>query len=155
MSFMNIPIEATAALKARHRREMGELDYKRNVLLLRNKGIKQKTIASMLGVAQPTVQRLLQRAESIKMPTKGFSGADPYEICERYAADLINREELVDELTRWEYIPRTSTADQLDDLVVNAPGSIADLERALRKGLIDDALFDEVADQVDERAAGA
>ncbi|MBN9612387.1 MAG: hypothetical protein J0H64_02785, partial [Actinobacteria bacterium] len=67
------------------------------------------------------------------------------------AADLIDRAQLVDELTRWEYRPRAHTMDLLDDLIVHEPGSPADLERALRRGLIDDELFDEVADLLEER----
>ncbi|MCA0253342.1 MAG: hypothetical protein LCH76_13860 [Actinobacteria bacterium] len=155
MAITDVPMEAVAARKARYRREMGDLDYRRNVLRLKRRGVTQTAIARMIDVAQPTVHKLLQRASSVTMPVEGFSGADPYEICQRYAADLIDRAQLIDELTRWEYAPQARTADLLDDLIVNEPGSIADLERALRRGLIDDALFDEVADRIEERTRSA
>lgn len=152
MAITEMPVEAMAARKARYRREMGDLDYRRSVLRLRRSGATQTAIARMIDVAQPTVHKLLQRASSVTMPAEGFSGADPYEICQRYAADLIDRAQLVDELTRWEYAPQARTAGPLEDLLVNEPGSLADLERALRRGLIDEALFDEVADRIEERA---
>lgn len=154
MAIMDIPVEAVAARKARYRREMGDLDYKRSIVRLKNVGVTQTAIARMVDVAQPTVQKLLARAASITMPAPGFSGADPFEICERYAADLIDRAQLLDELTRWEYAPRAQTTDPLDDLIVNTPGSIADLERALRRGLIDEDTFYEVVERIEARMAG-
>src|SRR5699024_11883009 len=107
----------------------------------------------MIGVAQPTVQKLLARAEAITMPRQGFSGADPYEICERYAADLISRERVRDELSRWEYTPRVRTADPADDLIVDTPGSIDDVERAMCQGLMDGDLCDEGVVAGEERMA--
>lgn len=147
MSIMDVPVEAIAARKARFRREMADLDYRRSVVKLRDAGATQVKIARMIGVAQPTVQKILQRADSLAMPVEGFSGADPYEICERYAAGLISRDQLVDELTRWEYTPRARTESLVDDLIINKPGSVADLERALRRGVIDAEVYDEIGDR--------
>lgn len=76
---------------------------------------------------------------------------DPFETCEMYAAGLVTRDELVEGLARRDYAPRAMSADLLDDLVMPAKGSVADLERALRRGLIDDELFDEVADRIEAR----
>ena len=146
MTVMDIPVDAVAARKARVRRDMGDLDYKRSVVRLKSGGATQKAIAQMIEVAQPTVHKLLKNAATVPMPVEGFSGADPYEICERYAADLISREQLIDELTRWEYVPQQRPVDEFDDLLFDVPGSIDDLERALRRGLIDDELFDELPD---------
>jgi len=151
MATRGIPVEAVAARKARYRREMADVDYRRNVVLLRNRGKSQTEIAAMIGVAQPTVQKLLARAEAITMPPPGFSGADPYEICQRYAAELISREQLRDELSRWEYAPRARTADPIDDLIVDTPGSIADVKHAMRQGLIDEDLFYEIVEAVEKR----
>ncbi|WP_297742948.1 hypothetical protein [uncultured Tessaracoccus sp.] len=146
MTVMDIPVDAVAAKKARVRRDMGDLDYKRSVMRLKSGGATQKAIAQMIEVAQPTVHKLLKNAATVPMPVEGFSGADPYEICERYAADLISREQLIDELSRWEYVPQQRPIDEFDDLLFDVPGSIDDLERALRRGLIDDELFDELPD---------
>lgn len=151
MSTMNVPVEALAARKARYQLEVANLDYRRNIVLMRNDGLTQKAIAEMIGVTQPTVQKILARAATVSMPTEGFAGADPYEICERFAAGLIGREQLLDELTRWDYVPRDRTSGVLDDLIIEVPGSLDDLERALRRELIDDDLFDEVADRIEAR----
>ena len=148
MTVMDIPVEAVAARKARVRRDVGELDYKRSVVRLKSSGATQKAIAQMIEVSQPTVHKLLKNAATVPMPVEGFSGADPYEICERYAADLISRKQLVDELSRWEYVPQQHTVNEFDDLLFDVPGSVDDLERALRRGLIDDELFDEIADRI-------
>jgi hypothetical protein len=151
---MEVPVAAREARKARHRREVADLDYRRNVVRLRDvDGLTQATIATLVGVAQPTVQKILVHAASLSMPAEGFSGADPYEICQRYAAGLMDRAQLVDELTRWEYTPRARTESAFDDLIVDEPGSTADLEDALRHGLIDDDLFDEVADLIEKQAS--
>lgn len=155
MTAVSVPREAVAARKARYRRAMADMDYRRSVVRLSRCGESQTAIAGMVGVAQPTVQKVLARAEAITMPRPGFSGADPYEICERYAADLISREQVRDELSRWEYTPRARTADLVDDLIVDTPGSIADVERAMRQGLIDEDLFYEIVEAAEERVAGA
>ncbi|MFT4187350.1 MAG: hypothetical protein QM621_02055 [Aeromicrobium sp.] len=155
MAITEVPVAAREARKARYRREVADLDYRRNMVRLKADGLTQNAIAAMVGVAQPTVQKLLARASTVTMPTEGFSGADPYEICERYAADLIDREQLVDELTRWEYAAVGCTADGLDDLVMDVPGSVDDLDRALRRGLIDDELYDEIADRIEARTSPA
>ncbi|QRY42322.1 hypothetical protein JVX92_14895 (plasmid) [Microbacterium hominis] len=77
-------------------------------------------------------------------------GVDPFGICELYAAGLIPRDRLIDELTQ----VRQLLAGGLDDLVVSGPGSTADLERALRQGLIGDDLFDEVANRLGRACSG-
>lgn len=144
-----------ATLKARHRREMAELDYRRGVVVLQGQGLSQTRIAELLGVKQPTINRVIERAQSIAMPRQGFSGSDPFEICERYAADVIDRPQLVEELVRWEYAPRGTLADELEDLTVDPVGSFGDVERALRQGLIDGGVFDEVADRIEAQTAAA
>jgi len=79
------------------------------------------------------------------MSHESFSGETPYVICEQYAAGKIDRAQLVDELTRWKYVPCGRTSGPLDDLIVDVPGSVDDLDQALRHRLIDDELYDEVA----------
>ena len=53
------------------------------------------------------------------------------------------------ELSRWKYAPQDRTTDYFDDLLFEVPGSADDLNRALRRGLIDDELYDEVADRLE------
>ncbi|OUE31502.1 hypothetical protein BFL35_04715 [Clavibacter michiganensis] len=82
------------------------------------------------------------------MPVEGFSGATPLEICERYAVGLLDREQLVDELTRFPYVP-LEKADGWDDLVVNPRGTWMDLSIARGEKLIDTDVYREVFDRVD------
>lgn len=65
----------------------------------------QTAIARLLDVTQPTVQKLLKCAEHNTMPVEGFSGANPFEICERYVAGYLTREQLIKELSCWNYAP--------------------------------------------------
>lgn len=83
------------------------------------------------------------------MSHESFSGETPYAICEQYAAGKIDRSQLVNELTRWKYAPQDRTTDYFDDLLFEVPGSVDDLNRALSRGLIDDELYDEVADRLE------
>jgi hypothetical protein len=73
----------------------------------------------------------------------GFSGASPYEIAERYSAGEITREQLVEELVRWEYRPARAT-DGLDWMTGDSGEFSETVGRALDEGLIDDATYDEV-----------
>jgi hypothetical protein len=74
----------------------------------------------------------------------GFSGATPYEICERYAAGMIDRERLVDELARYPYVPTPRTESLADDLLMTPPGTWADVCDADRRGLIPEDVYGEV-----------
>ena len=73
------------------------------------------------------------------------------DVLHNYTAGTVDRAQLIETLTRWDYAPRATTTGELDDLIVDPPGSFGDVEHALRKGLIDDALFDEVSDRIEEQ----
>lgn len=81
-------------------------------------------------------------AEKDPAPLEGFSGATPYEICQRYAAGLMEREQLVDELTRFPYAEGDKT-DGYDSLTVNPQGTWAEVSTAVRRGLIEDDVYKE------------
>ncbi len=144
MSVMEVPAEVRGAVQARRRKEIDELDYRRWLRRLEAAGYTQKQIGAWLGITQPSVNNALKTAAKVPLPAEGFSGASPYEICQRYAAGFIDRAQLVDELVRWPYAPRGKTADELDDLVINPSGSWADVEEAAHAGLIDEEIYEEV-----------
>jgi hypothetical protein len=142
-----IPADFRALVATRLRKELIDLDYKREILVL-SKDHSQRELAKWLGIAQPSINAVLQRAKkNLALVPEGFSGASPYEICQRYAADEITRVQLVDQLTRWQYVPGNST-DGYDDLIVDPPGTFREVEAAYRHGLIDGDLYDEVFDAV-------
>lgn len=144
MTIMEVPAEARAAVRARRRKEIDELDYRRELRRLGDLGYTQTQIAGWLGIAQPSVTSALKTAAKVPLPAEGFSGATPYEICQRYAAGFMDRSQLVDELVRWPYVPRGKTSSELDDLIVHPSGSWAAVEDASHAGLIDREIYEEI-----------
>lgn len=143
MTIAEVPAEARAAVLARRRKEIDELDYRRELRRLDQHGYSQREIAKWLGIAQPSVLSALRTAAKVPMPLDGFSGATPYEICQRYAAGFIDRTQLVDELTRFPYVKGGQT-DGYDSLIVDPPGTWSEVDDAARHGLIEDDLYEEV-----------
>ena len=143
MTIAEIPAEARAAMRARRRKEIDELDYRRELRRLDELGYSQTQISKWLGIAQPSVLSALRTAAKVTMPIEGFSGATPYEICQRYAAGFIDREKLVDELTRFPYVKGGQT-DGYDSLIVEPAGTWSEVDDAARRGLIEDDIYEEV-----------
>lgn len=143
MTIADVPAEARAAMLARRRKEMDELDYRRALRRLDQHGYSQREIAKWLGIAQPSVLSALRTAAKVPMPLHGFSGAAPYEICQRYAAGFIDRVTLVDELTRFPYVKGGQT-DGYDSLIVDPVGTWSEVSDARRHGLIEDDVYEEV-----------
>lgn len=80
---------------------------------------------------------------STQEPADDFSGSTPLEICLSYAAGRISRARLVDELTRFPYVPGGMT-DGYDSLIVDPPGTWSEVSDAMRRGIIDDEVYEEV-----------
>ncbi|PPK93156.1 hypothetical protein CLV92_11173 [Kineococcus xinjiangensis] len=76
----------------------------------------------------------------------GFSDDTAYRIAQRYAAGLIPRGQMLEELGRWEYAPPGELPEhEGDDLYLENPGSFDDqVGRALDADLIDDADYEAV-----------
>jgi len=140
---VSIPAEAQPAVQARHRLRIDELDYRRELRLLSGRGYSQRQIASWLGISQPSVVSALRTAEKVQAPLDGFSGATPAEICQRYAAGLIERDQLVWELVRFPYAKGGKT-DGYDWLAVEPAGAWSEVSDAVRRGLIGEDVYEEV-----------
>ncbi|NQX34726.1 hypothetical protein [Herbiconiux sp. VKM Ac-2851] len=143
MTIAEIPAAARAAVRARQRKEIDELDYRRELRRLSEFGYSQREISKWLNIAQPSVLSALKTASKVAMPLNGFSGATPAEICQRYAAGFLERAQLVDELTRFPYA-KGGTTDGYDSLIVDPPGTWAEVDDANRRGLIEDDLYEEI-----------
>lgn len=147
------PIEA--ALRAKARRELGRLDYIRSV---RDavKELGQAAVARALSVSQPSISKLLAGAEArgVGPVAKGFSGAGPYEIAERYAAGDIDRDAMIRELSAWPYKRNegaaAAAAEWESTPYVDTPGSFAEVGRAFDEGLIDGDAYDQILDASDD-----
>jgi hypothetical protein len=139
------------AAKLRRRRDLDDLDYRRALrevrLVAQREGYAQRSVADGLGISQPALSKALRSTETVAEPREGFSGASPYEICERYDAGFIERDQLIDELTRWSYGEQGST-DGYDSLIVDESGSWTDVELAFGHDLIDKSIYEEVFNQL-------
>lgn len=137
---------AHEARRARARREVGGIDYARAVRrALREPHVSQVQLAQLLHVSQPAISELSRR--EVPEPLAGFSGATPYEIAQRYAAGDIDREQLVEELIRFPYLPMPQT-DGYDSLLVIPAGTVQDIVRAAEDGLLDDALYEQLVESI-------
>lgn len=129
-------------LKARQRMEVDALDYKRTLKAAAD-GMSQREMAALLGMSQPAVAKALQRAQSVPAVVGEFNAASPYEVCQRYAAGFIDRDELVRQLVAWPY-KQTPWANEYGEYEESLEGTWEEVGDALRHELIDAATYDEV-----------
>lgn len=148
------PIRPTADVlrvrKLRQRAQIAHLDYTRAAV----EAVEHVTPTELsrgLGLAQPSVRELVNRGRNLEKVRPGFSGASPYEIAQRYDAEEITREELVDQLGRWDYASGSQT-DGYDTLLVTEPGTFAEVTKAFNEGLIDGETYDAIIDRAEARS---
>ena len=133
-----------AVVRLRRRQAVDRLDELRAVQVL-SKTMSQTELAKVLAISQPAVNKALKAAAKVPEVREGFSGGSPYEIVQRFAAGQIGREQLVDELGRWEYA-RTSATDGVDWLADEPVGTFEEVGRALDEGLIDEDTYTAILD---------
>lgn len=127
----------------RRRRDLLELEIRREVKQLRRDGLSERKIAALVEVSQPTIHKMLEVADRDPDPLEGFNGATPLEICERYDAEEFDREELVNQLARFPYVKGGKT-DGYDSLIVDPPGTWSEVSQAIELGLIDEDVYEDV-----------
>ena len=135
---------------SRLREDIATLDKKRVIKRARNTGMTQVEIADALGKKQSSVSVIIKRAKDIAEPKQGFSGETPYEICARYFIGDISKKRLIDELSRWEYAELSKT-DGYDGLLVDAPGTFREVERAAKKGMIELDVYETILNRLGRR----
>lgn len=128
------------------------LDKKRAFLKARNEGMRQAEIADAFGIKQSSVSVAVKAAERVTRQKQGFSGGTPYEICQRYFTKEISKRRLIDELSKWDYTEPSET-DGYDGLLVDAPGTFREVERAAMRGLIESDVYEAIAEQRNRRAS--
>lgn len=142
MSVIDLSAEVAKARVLRQRIELDQIDYRRELNRLAELNQPQRQISAALGISQPGLSTALKTAKKVPPARPGFSGASPYEICQRYAVNELTRDQVIDELTRWEYvIPEVIEHDYFDDLRFDTPGSLDDVVQAFHHGLIDADLY--------------
>ena len=133
---------AQTLVRLHHQSEIVDMDERRAMLKLYTSGTSQREIAALLGLSQPTVSGILKRAANLPQPAEGFSSATPMEACKRYAAGLLSRDQLVDELVRFPYA--AVERDPFDDFSADPPGAWSEVEDAEGLGLIEEDVYEEV-----------
>ncbi|MGQ4509936.1 hypothetical protein ACUH9X_04270 [Dermabacteraceae bacterium P13147] len=127
--------------------EMKKLDHQRILLTLFERGLDPLAIAKLIGVPRPDVEAALVQAkeEKVEQARPGFSGTSPMEVCKRYAIGELTREQVIDELIRWEYekVPEVEL-NWIDDIWPDVPGSFQDVESACYNKLIDSEIYGSV-----------
>lgn len=140
--------DLAAVRRLRNRWQIDHLDYLRGLRELSG-SMTQVDLAKGLGLTQPSVNSALKSAAKIPAPRKGFSGASPYEIVQRYAAGELSRGAVIDELARWPYASRGKT-DGYDWITAESDdGTWAEVEQALHEDLLDDETYDAILDRRD------
>src|SRR5690625_771304 len=129
-----------AAVRARAQEACAHRDYVRALVQLADSGVPQSRIGALVGVSQPAVSKVLGR----RLPAvpAGFADATAYWICERYAAGQLDADELVEQLSRWEFAPMQWTGSLVEDVGPVEGTFASEMGEALWAGLIDDALYD-------------
>jgi DNA-binding transcriptional regulator YdaS (Cro superfamily) len=136
-------------IRHRSREAVEHLDSQRELVKLQSTNVKQEEIAEALGISQSAVSQRLKTAQKVPAIPEGFSGGSPMEICERFAAGLLSREQVIDELTRWEYPAEAMPADIYDDIWDKQPGDWMEVEQAARLKLIDWDIYEEVLKRIE------
>lgn len=127
--------------RLRSRLQVTRMSYLRALRVVAE-GVTQVQLAREIGISQPSVNSALKSAAAVLDVRPGFSGATPYEIAQRFDAGELTREQVVDELGRWDYRPG-SPSDGYDWSTYDA-GEFAEVERAHTEHLIDDGTYDEI-----------
>lgn len=130
--------------------KLAELEYKRQLV----KAVEATSVrqaARQLNMGERGLASQLETARHVKAPKKGHKSAGPYEVCLRYAAGQLGREETITLLTAWPYEPagdmHTSPGD---DLIIIPEGSIHDLSDAKWDKLIDADMRETVLDALSD-----
>jgi DNA-binding transcriptional ArsR family regulator len=147
--------QVMVARRLRARERVTHVDYLRAVRELRAQvtagTVRQVDLARDLGMTQPAVSQALRAAASVALPREGFSGADPREICLRYAAGELDATRTVDELSRWDYAPILLPTDDVNDIAIIPDGSFDDVRQAVSEGLITWEMYEEIGRRSAER----
>lgn len=133
----NLSSTAQVVARAAVRRDLAALDLDRAVVQSARSEAGDHDLEWWLNRPRPI------GSGSDSRPLEGFSGSTPYEICERFAAGLIEESQLIDELVRYPYVPGRTT-DGYDSLIVDPPGTWSEVSTAARHGLIGDDVYEAV-----------
>lgn len=132
-----VPEELRALYRALVRLDLAELEFRRQVVLAAER-MPLEEAAAKLWLPESVLTDALGRPGAVRMPAEGEHSASPYEVCQRYAAGELSREETIAILVAWPYEPVGDIfTSPGDDIMVIPEGTIHELFRAETDGLID------------------
>lgn len=128
--------------RARTHRDHGSEEFLTAVARIAE-SIPQTEIAVQLKASQPQVSRWAAKGRTLlELVDGGKLGRSPYHVAERYSRGEITRDQVIEALTHWEYVPAELKTEGLhDDLLNYVPGSFDDVEAASLDELIDEEIY--------------
>jgi hypothetical protein len=136
---VSISLAEVRALRARD--EVSHIDYLRGLGVALGE-FSQVEVARGLGISQPAVSQSLRAVRRVAGPRSGFSGASVGEVIDRYVAGLLSRDQGVDEVGRWDFVPRRwRSSSEVDEFPEFEVGTWDEVDRAHGLGLIDDDVY--------------
>ena len=140
---------AQANLRKEHSKyKLARLRYQRT-LVSSARTLTQNEIARAAGISQPSVSEALSKARTLEGLREGFSSGSLYEMFLSYSAGELSKQQLIEELSRWEY-DELSTAT-VDGLLVDLPNTFREVEDALVKGVIEPDVYDTVVSRIKQK----
>lgn len=100
----------------------------------------QSQMSRVMGLTQSAISQALKKAEGLPEVVPGFAGATVMEVCRRFAAGELSREELVRQLVEWPYVP-SGDFDEFGDYSGPDEGTFEDVVTAEHQGLIDSGVY--------------
>ncbi|PQP16585.1 hypothetical protein [Rhodococcus opacus] len=134
----------------RAREVVAHIGFLRNLRQLYEGGVTQTRLAQVIGVSQPAISQMLQRAR-VEAPDvrPGTHGGTAYEVAARCAAGEIDRAMMRAELIGWEYDKPLASSGypDVDDVRPHAEcGFNHQVGRALTHGFLTDEDYDPILD---------
>ncbi|WP_435298775.1 hypothetical protein [Timonella sp. A28] len=123
---------------------LAQLDYRREIAALSQRGYDVRDMARAVGVPGYKFAETVRVAQETAPIPEGFSGATVREICQRYFLGQITQEQVIHELTTWDYVIPEPPGEgaEYDDLGINTPGSIDEIGWAFDDGFLDGESYD-------------
>lgn len=144
-------------VRARTHRDHVSEEFLAAIARISDAGVPQTEIAVQLKTNQPQVSRWAAKGRTLLAVVDGGKlGRSPYHVAERYSRGEITRDQVIDALTHWEYVPaETKTQGLHDDLLNYVPGSFDDVEAASLDELIDEEIYTAALDALKAQTAAA
>ena len=126
------------AINTYARSQVAELDYLRTLRKMAQTMTVDEIAHRLPGVSRAELVKEIAQAHKLAPVPQGFSGASPFELCQRYAIGELTETQLIEQLSRWEYAKLPATGVPT---IASVPGSVQDLDRARRRRLISSRLY--------------